>query len=209
MGTDAATTAKRRGRPREFDPDQALDQAIALFWERGFEAASMSELVEATGLSKSSIYNTFGSKDDLFSAELERYLDSRVQMLGDVVVNGSAGLDDIVRFFEFLREEIDGPTGHLGCLAINSSTELGVRDVQMVEVSQTYRENIRSALGAALTRAAELGEIDRDDIGRDSAVLLGMVLSLAVIARSGASKAEISAQLDAAVELVRSWRLAS
>ena len=180
---------------------------MGLFWERGFEAASMSDLVEATGLNKSSIYNTFGSKDELFSAALDRYLDRRVGQLREVVAEGSAGVDDVVSFFEFMRAEADGPAGHLGCLAINSSTELGVRDAEMADVARSYREAIRSALTAALTRAAAAGEIESDSVDRHAAVLLGMALSIAVIARSGATRAEVSAQIDAAIELVNAWRL--
>lgn len=208
MVTEAATT-RSRGRPRGFDPDEALERAMEVFWEQGYEAASMTDLVDATGLNKSSIYNTFGSKDELFAAALDRYLTRRVAMVSEVVAEGSAGLDDIVGFFELMRAEIDGPTGHLGCLAINSSTELGARDAEMVAVSRTYRTAIRSALTAALQRAATVGEVDAADVERHASVLLGMVLSIAVIARSGATKAEISAQIDAAIGLAESWRCAS
>ncbi len=179
---------------------------MEVFWERGYEAASAADLVAATGLNKSSLYNTFGSKDRLFAAALERYLDRRVEMMTEVVGDGAGGIDAVVALFETMRGELDGPAGHLGCLAINSSTELAPRDAEMVAVSRSYREAIRSVLVSALTAAAAAGQIDDEAIEHHAAVLLGMVMSIAVIARSGADRSEVSAQIDAAIDLAESWR---
>ena len=62
-------------RPREFDMDQALDAAMSTFWAQGYEATSMTDLVEATGLQKGSLYKAFDDKHDLFMKSLSRYLD--------------------------------------------------------------------------------------------------------------------------------------
>ncbi len=61
-------------RPREFDRDQVVDRAVEVFWRQGFEATSIQDLVEATGLNRGSLYNTFGDKAGLFEAALERYM---------------------------------------------------------------------------------------------------------------------------------------
>ena len=71
-----------------------LDVVVELFWTKGYEATSISDIVEATGLNKSSLYNTFGPKNDLFEAAVERYLDMRTAMMTEVVGDGTAGLDD-------------------------------------------------------------------------------------------------------------------
>ena len=75
--TAGSMPARPRGRPREFDRDDVLGHAMTLFWEKGFEASSLSDIVEATGLNKSSLYNAFGSKSELFSTALERYVAMR------------------------------------------------------------------------------------------------------------------------------------
>jgi AcrR family transcriptional regulator len=69
-----AAPRRGRGRPRAFDPDMALENAMRLFWERGYEAASMDELTETMGLSPSSAYSAFGGKEQLFARALDRYM---------------------------------------------------------------------------------------------------------------------------------------
>ena len=63
------------GRPREFDPDRALDRALEVFWRRGYEGASIADLTEAMGITKPSLYAAFGNKEELFRKTLDRYVD--------------------------------------------------------------------------------------------------------------------------------------
>src|SRR5690606_26441621 len=71
------------GRPREFDPDAALDAAMAAFWDRGYEATSMADLMAVMGLQKGSIYKAFGDKRQLYLAALRRYLERASQQIAD------------------------------------------------------------------------------------------------------------------------------
>ena len=75
MVTPMSTATPTRGRPRTFDEEAVLDALTALFWRQGYEATSMADIVEASGLNKSSLYNTFGSKQELFATILDRYVD--------------------------------------------------------------------------------------------------------------------------------------
>ncbi|HKT85785.1 MAG TPA: TetR/AcrR family transcriptional regulator [Novosphingobium sp.] len=70
---ECSATTKTRGRPREFDPEQALAKALRVFWEQGYEGASMSELTEAMGITKPSLYACFGNKEALFKKALDLY----------------------------------------------------------------------------------------------------------------------------------------
>src|SRR5262245_59406118 len=67
-------SAVQRGRPREFDTDQALDRALEVFWRKGYEGASISELTEAMGINRPSLYAAFGNKEELFRKALDRYV---------------------------------------------------------------------------------------------------------------------------------------
>ena len=145
----ATSTPATRGRPRAFSDDVVLDTLIQLFWEQGFEATSMSDIVDATGLSKSSLYNTFGSKDELFEKALNRYVDHRAGMLNEVLQKGEAGLADIETLFDALLAEVLVMDDHRGCLAINTSTELGVA-TDVVAVSARFRSIMRTGLEATL-----------------------------------------------------------
>ena len=145
MSSVAATSdTAGRGRPREFDADDVLERAVQLFWEQGYEATSVSDIVVATGLNKSSLYNAFGSKEELFSRALQRYVDMRTTMLAHILVQGSAGLDDVHALFDFVELEMASPGGHRGCLAVNSSTELGGRENFVESTSLDFRSAIRT-----------------------------------------------------------------
>jgi TetR/AcrR family transcriptional repressor of nem operon len=198
---------RSRGRPREFDVDVVLDQIVELFWVQGFEATSMSDIVEATGLNKSSLYNSFGSKEQLFQAALDRYTSMREGLIRSALRDGTAGLDDIMMFLDMVELEMTSEFGSRGCLAINTSTELGHVDQSVVEMGTRFRGEMRSAISAALDRAAALGEIDRNAIAHRAESVVAFMMSLGVVARSGAPRAELDGQLAAMRALVESWRI--
>src|ERR671923_3003369 len=110
-------------RPRMFDEERALDAAMHTFWEKGYEATSTQDLCEATGLGRSSIYNTFKSKQDLFERALAHYIDRmaapQLSLLGDGALKGA----DRIR--ALLTLVVEGETEHRaggrrpGCLSLD------------------------------------------------------------------------------------------
>ncbi len=195
-----------RGRPRTFDDDTVLDAAIELFWAKGFEAASITDLVEATGLNKSSLYNAYGSKNELFERAVKRYCEIKLTMLGSILEQ-STGLDALAAMFTMMRAEVASDAGRRGCLAVNISTELGFREAYVTTIATSFRSSMRELLTDALEQAAAGGEIDADKVGPYAEVLLAFSLGLAVMARSGATADEFDRQFAAAGALVESWRL--
>lgn len=178
---------------------------MELFWERGYEAASLSQMVEAAGLNKSSLYNSFGSKEAIFDLALDRYLEMRQAML-DAVTGGDGGLDDLLGFFEMVRAESTGEHGCRGCLGINTTTELGLAEAKIAEFSERYRSQMRESLRRPLSRAAAAGEIEAERIELYLDTTIAFMVSIAVAARGGAGSVELNRQIDAAGELVESWR---
>ncbi len=203
--TTAATKPRHRGRPRGFDEDEVLDALVALFWERGFEAASLTDIVDTAGLNKSSLYNAFGSKDEVFVRALERYVDARAAMLQEMT-DGDAGIDDLLAAIEAIREEITSEQGARGCLAVNTSTELGLRNDQVRELSERYRSSLRHGFCRPLERAAALGEIPDELVETYVDIIQAFVVSLAVSARSAAPPEELNRQLDSMQTLIETWR---
>lgn len=203
---NAVDTAAGAGRPREFDEDEVLESLVHLFWTKGFESASLSDIVEAAGLNKSSIYNSFGSKQELFYRVLDRYLDQRAGLLDQCSPEG--GLDTIVELLEMMRLEITEVMPGRGCLVVNATTELGLREEQAQQVANRYRAMMRGAIEPALRRAAEDGEIAADlvDVYADSFV--GLAVSISVASRSGASDDDLNRMVDSIQALVNSWRIA-
>ena len=201
-----ATSALSRGRPREFDQEEVLDAVVELFWEKGYEATSVNDIVEVTGLNKSSLFNAFGSKDALFERALGRYVDGRTEMITALLHQGTAGLDDLLALVELLWAEVSAGGDHRGCLAVNTSTELGLRDDKVVEMGERYRSLMRGAVTEALERAAERGEIGRDSVADYANLMVSFMLGASVVVRSGASNDEIRAYVDSARTMIESWR---
>ena len=203
----SANQASTRGRPRKFNNDEVLDALVQLFWEKGYEATSLADIVAATGVNKSSLYNSFGSKDELFEMALNRYVDFRAEMMSQVVGDGTQGLDDVKMFFEYLWSEVNDMGERRGCLAINTGTEMGMRDKGVADIANRYRFLMRDGLSKAFTRAAERGEIDAENIVTYTSLILSFLIGTAVMVRSGAPTEELRGQLDAAAKTVESWRL--
>lgn len=196
-----------RGRPRQFDDDAVLDALVQLFWQQGYEATSMADIVAATGLNKSSLYNSFGSKDQLFEMALRRYVDFRAGMMSELIGDDSQGLNAVINFFEHLWTEVDEMGEHRGCLAINTGTEMGTRDSGVANIGARYRSIMRDGLSQAFTRAAEMGEIDAENVETYTSLIVSFIIGTAVMVRSGAPNEELRGQIDAAIKTVDAWRL--
>jgi len=200
----AEVAEKSRGRPRAFDECEVLDKLIELFWEQGYEAASLSDIVEVAGLNKSSLYNAFGSKDELFHTVLDRYIEGKQAMLTEALAEG--GVDTLLAFFEMQRPMMLSTIGARGCMAVNASTELGMRDERMVDVADRYRRTIRDGMRRPLQWSADHGEIDPALVDVYAETLVSSMLGMSVAARSGATEEEMSNLLDSIVLLVGSWK---
>lgn len=202
-----ASSATVRGRPREFDDETVLDAVVHLFWNKGYEATSVADIVDTTGLSKSSLYSAFGSKDALFEKALNRYIDFRSVMLTEILVDGSGGLDDFDILLDFMWSQVAEGEDYRGCLAVNTSTELGTREPKVVAAGQRYREVLHEALVAPLERAADRGEIAAGRVDLYANILASAMLGMAVLVRSGAESSEIRSNFDSIRELIDSWRI--
>lgn len=205
--TEPAVAERSRGRPRGFDEESVLDAVIELFWEQGFEAASLADIVDAAGLNKSSLYNAFGSKDELFRRALDRYIDGREQML-EVATGGDGGLDDLHAVVALVRAEAMSPVGRRGCLAINSSAERGLDSPVVVALSQRFREVMRRAVRRPIERAGERGEIDPSLVDVYVDTTMSYMMATALSARGGADASELERHLDSMDRLIESWRIA-
>lgn len=183
-----------------------IDALVRLFWERGFEAASLNDIVDAAGLNKSSLYNTFGSKDELFARVLERYMGIRRAMMA-ATITGDRGLAELAVFFDMQRQECAGDTGCMGCLAINTQTEMGMRDDTIAILAGSYREILGGGLRPIFESASARGEIDAGMVDTYVDMLLAFTVSLSVAARSGAGTPELHRQIDSMERLARTWRI--
>ena len=185
------------GRPKTYDRTQLTDEAMQLFWERGFHATSMRDVVAATEVNPTSIYAEFGSKQGLYEAALERY--------DEVVVTGhfgrleqpSSSLEDIAAVLRFFggSEAVQGAT--LGCLQCNAATEQAPTPAHSQATTARYAERLTAAFATALTNAEAAGrlqpDVDVDELARFFTVLL---LGMFVLLRAGGDAALLRGAAD-------------
>ena len=147
-------------RPREFNESDALGDAMNLFWRRGYESASLSEITAATGLSKSSLYDTFGNKHELLLSSLQFYVENMVEPSLTVLEEGRSARAAIEQRFEMIIEMLCGPGPRCGCLIANTTLELGARDEAVAERLRAAQDMVRQAYARAIERGQAAGEID-------------------------------------------------
>jgi TetR/AcrR family transcriptional repressor of nem operon len=191
-------------RRKQFEPEEALDAAMHLFWWKGFESTTMQELVDEMGINRFSMYDTFGDKHELFLSSLRRYNElmssARVRAL-DEAQSGLAGIREHFRAMErwYNQEE-----GQAGCLVTNTIVEKGPHDEEAHELCAHLLENLEGAFSRALRRARRDGEIQTRENLRDLArYLVGVHQALNVLARAGAGARELRGIVRIALSAVR------
>jgi len=147
-------------RPREFEPDQVLESAMRQFWERGYRATSVDDLVRATGVRPGSLYGAFpGGKHALLMGSLERY--SRLivpQKLGDLESPG-ASVAEVRAYFDGLVRDLLSADGRQGCLLVNSAIEKAAEDDEVAAVVRGHLARLERCFTAALRTAVRRGEV--------------------------------------------------
>jgi TetR/AcrR family transcriptional repressor of nem operon len=194
------------GRPKGYDRDAVLVAARDLFWERGYEATSISELEKRTSLNRSSLYQEFGSKRDLFNAALECYADQIVATLLAELRQPDASLETVASLFSRLADLFRSPAGVStnGCLLVNATAELAARDERVRPAAARYRDGLRTAFAAALTHAAERGEIEADVVQTRAHLLATTLMGIWLTVRIDPGDA--SRLCDTVAREVASWR---
>jgi AcrR family transcriptional regulator len=201
-----ARSAKTTGRPRAFDVRAVIAAAQDAFSEHGPELTSVVDLEERTGIDRSSLYNTFGSKHALFDAALRNYLEVGIEARLHKLRQPNAHLSTLAAFFISMAQTFRSypELAERGCMMVNAVAELGPRDSRTA-LAGAYRDAFRSAFLTALRQAAERGEIDPKRLQARAKVLASLTMGLFVTARIDPSDAAEVCE-DVAAE-VRSWKL--
>lgn len=163
------------GRPREFDMDEALDKAMGAFWLNGYEATSLCDLMEATGLQKGSIYKAFGDKHSLFVRALRRYLDIGFERVSNALGSASTATEAIERWLEMSVGVCSD--SKRGCFAVNAAIELAPHDTQVRRILDRHFRRVNGALADAIERGQASGEFRTDVDPCDGAEFLSVFVS--------------------------------
>ncbi|MFH9421398.1 TetR/AcrR family transcriptional regulator [Streptomyces sp. NPDC017529] len=185
-------------RPRKFDEERAVDAAMNAFRAAGYEATSTQDLCEATGLGRSSIYNTFKSKHDLFERALDRYMTERNGELFALLESDLPVREKIrTHLRRVVDEECGDDSGRRGCLVVNTAVEVAARDEEVAgELARDYRLRLE-AIRAAIASGQRDGDIDADKDARALAhLVIAAVGGLRVSARCGADRKALEGVLE-------------
>jgi TetR/AcrR family transcriptional repressor of nem operon len=174
-------------RAKGFDPDEVLDRAVDLFWRRGYEATSVQDLVDHLGISRVSLYGTFGDKHTLYLRALDRYEERNGVALA-CLVDDEQPLAALERVFRAAADDPD----RRGCLMVNTATELATLDPAAGEKVAAAMRRAEDGFRATLERARAAGDLPP---GRDPAVLARFLVlayqGVRVLAKAGADPATL------------------
>ena len=163
-------------RQKEFDLDVALDKATQLFWEKGFESTSMQDLVDAMGINRASLYDSFGGKKELFDASMDRYaIWMRDEILAPLRKSGPVR-KVLGEFFKGLIDQLCSP-GSSSCLMVKSVLVRGLSDADTRARVKTFMKSIEDSFADLLQRARTQGEIAEDKNPRSIARFLTTLMS--------------------------------
>src|SRR4029077_5373371 len=191
IGMKSNATAAQRGRPRAFDPDAALERAMHVFWAKGYEGASLSDLTRAMRINRPSLYAAFGNKEQLFSKVLDRYMDGPLAYFGKALAVPRAR--DVVEQIFFGAATMGGdPRLPSGCLMVQGALAVGnaARSVQKETVGRRAASEV--ALRRRLQRAKREGDLPKNSDPAELARYVMTVLQgMAVQGANGAGRDQL------------------
>jgi TetR/AcrR family transcriptional repressor of nem operon len=171
-------------RAKEFDEAEVLDQALEMFRTRGFKHTSFSDLTDGLGVSRQSLYDTYGDKNALYHAALKRYLDRSVDLMERMLADPAPIREVLGGFFEAMLAGVCRK-GSPGCPMVNSMVEQAPHESDIRALAQTHARSIQDLFEARLAVAQRKGEISKS---KDPAALARFyyhtMLGLAVATRA-------------------------
>ena len=186
-------------RPREFDADTALDGAIGVFREHGFEGASAEMLVGAMGIGRQSLYDTFGDKWRLYCSALRRYGMGECAAHFEALRSGVRAIDGIDAM---LRRVVE--TAYQPCLGVGSICEFGVSRPDLAEIRTPLAKTLRDAIAARVRDAQREGEVATNlDPEAASEFLTANIAGIRIAGRGGANRATLTGLADMTLRALR------
>jgi TetR/AcrR family transcriptional repressor of nem operon len=193
--------SRSRGRPREFDMDEALDKAVRVFCERGYHGTSIGDLTDAMQLASGSVYKAFKDKRNVFLAAFDRYKVVRDRQLRDVIQVGKTGRDRICSALTFFVEASHGVQGRRGCLVVGSAAELATVDTDVAQrVAAVLKKNER-LMAELISQGQSDGSIPVNiDSSGTARLLLCLLQGMRVVGKTGRTRAEMATVVDIAMK---------
>ena len=204
MSEKARKPAKSRGRPKNYDPEVALDRALEAFWEGGFAATSLDALASATGMNRPSLYAAFGDKQSLYLKAMDRFSGSMREAVRGKLFNDGPLADALTGFYMTAIElYLSGDEGPRGCFVIGTAPSEAPHNETIRIALDGILKEIDDGFAARLTLAKEQGELPADTDPAALAMVASACLhSLGVRARAGEPRKALNSLASQAVRLI-------
>jgi len=191
------------GPNKQFNQEQALDKALNVFWNKGFEATSMQDLINQMGINRASLYQTFGNKYDLFIASLDRYIEINQQQIHETLKAPGSPLDNLYQLFLHFIGQAEN-TQQSGCFINNTAVELGPHDAQVAEKIRQFWKQLEHMIFDALNRAIKKNQLPSGtDTKRLAALLNTNLQGLVIKSKTSTSQDELINSTDLLFSLIR------
>jgi TetR/AcrR family transcriptional regulator, transcriptional repressor for nem operon len=192
-----------RGPNKQFDVELALSKAMEVFWARGYEAASLSELLEYMGIRKKSMYDTFGNKRSLFLKALEYYAQTQIKGIRDRLQAPGSPLENLESVLQELQRVHSMP-GSKGCMLGTNIADFDTSDEEMASILRTYLKEVEDAYYKVIARAQDSGELGQSMNARNLArMLLCMTQGMALVGRVLDSETILQSTVEATKALLK------
>ncbi len=146
-------------RTKQFNEQEVLKKAVELFWEKGFHATSIQDLVSHLGINRASLYDTFGGKEELFKKSFQEYRDSSGSMVKRLLTGEASIKAGFEKLFDFAIQEAVSDKARKGCFVVNTTTELIPGDEAIHNVLSENLENVAELFTSVVQSGIDSGEI--------------------------------------------------
>lgn len=192
------------GRVREFDEEKVLDSAMQLFWEKGYEATSLSDLTSRMGIQRPSIYSAFGDKKELFETTLRKYTMSHASEARSKLQNQPSVREAFRAFFENLVDEEYSVSRSRGCFCINTMVELAPHDEKFEILTREHQMYLAVIFQETIERGIQSGELaSRTDAKALSQALIVSLIGLTVMLKSRPERSFINNTIEVTLTLLK------
>jgi TetR/AcrR family transcriptional repressor of nem operon len=190
-------------RPKQFDPEQAMQEALDAFWEHGYGATSVQDLLEEMGLNRGSLYGTFGDKKKLFLAVLDKYYEQRVEDFKHVLEEPASPRQALRDLLDRVAAECTGDEGTRGCLAAKAAMELAPHDKDVAGwLKRFHRRNV-GMVAKTIERGQQQGEISRKlDPEVAARFVLNNIAGLRLLGTTSPSSADVKAVIELVLKVL-------
>lgn len=205
MAQNKSTESKGRGRPRAYDPQAALQQALGVFWNTGYSGASLDSIATAAGMNRPSLYAAFGDKHALYIKALDQYWETAHAAMRAALTDPGLTLEQaLTGFYEGqLAIYFSGDGQPRGCFAIGTATTEAVENQQIRDVLSLRLSQLDADLETRLQTAIDAGELRSGTDAAARAVLASSLLhSISIRARAGKSRNELTGLMRDAVHVI-------